>query len=230
MCGRYALGKMQWWILQQTFKLQQSALNLEPRWNVAPTQQAPVIRQGEDGENEAVMARWGLVPFFWQKSLKEMKYSTFNAKSETAAQTASYREPFKRRRCIVPAAGFYEWTGSKGQKQPWFITLKDQDWFGMAGLWDRAEVDGETIESFTVLTKTPNAAVQAIHTRMPVILDPADFDAWLDTDNQDVESLMAGPPSEAMVIREANKAVGNVRVDEDWLTEPGDGPQRVGLI
>lgn len=230
MCGRYALGKLQWWILQETFKLQQAALNLPPRWNIAPTQSAPIIRHQEGGGNELAMARWGLVPFFWQKPLKEMKYSTFNAKSETAATTASFREPFKRRRCVVPAVGFYEWTGPKGSKQPWYIRIKDADWFGFAGLWDSAEVDGETLESFTILTSPPNAAMEKIHTRMPVILDPADFEAWLDPETKQVESLMTGPAAEAMLISEANKSVGNVRVDEEWLVEPGDGPQRVGLI
>ena len=108
--------------------------------------------------------------------------------------------------------------------------MKDQDWFGFAGLWDRVEIEGETIESFTILTTQPNAAMAAIHTRMPVILGPEDFEAWTDTDNLEVESLLTGLPSEAMVIRDANKAVGNVRIDAEWLTEPGDGPQRVGLI
>ena len=229
MCGRYALGKLEWWILQETFKLQQGALNMEPRWNIAPTQRAPIIRR-EDGRTEAVMARWGLVPYFWQKPLKDMKYSTFNAKSETAASAPSFRVPFQKRRCIIPAVGFYEWTGPKGAKQPHFITVKDQDWFGFAGLWDRAEVEGETIESFTILTTAPNEAMVAIHTRMPVILGPEDFEAWTDTDNLEVESLLTGLPSEAMVISEANKAVGNVRIDEEWLTEPGDGPQRTGLL
>ncbi len=230
MCGRYALGKLQWWILQETFKLQQSALNMPPRWNIAPTQSAPIIRRNEDGANQLDMARWGLVPFFWKKPLKEMKYSTFNAKSETASTTASFREPFKRRRCIIPAVGFYEWTGPKGAKQPWYIRIREQDWFGFAGLWDEAEIEGERLQSFTILTTQPNAAMERIHTRMPVILDEKDFEAWLDTDNQDIDMLLAGPPAEAMEISEANKSVGNVRIDEEWLIEPGDGPQRVGLI
>lgn len=230
MCGRYALGKLQWWILQETFKLQQSALNMPPRWNIAPTQSAPIIRRTENGANQLDMARWGLVPFFWKKALKEMKYSTFNAKSETAATTPSFREPFKRRRCIIPAVGFYEWTGPKGAKQPWYIRIKDQDWFGFAGLWDEAEVEGETLQSFTILTTEPNEAMARIHTRMPVILGEEHFEAWLDTGNQDVDMLLSGPPADAMEITEANKAVGNVRIDEEWLVEPGDGPQRTGLI
>ncbi|MHA6287641.1 SOS response-associated peptidase [Maricaulis sp. CAU 1757] len=225
MCGRYALGKLEWWILQQSFKLQQGALNLEPRWNIAPTQMAPIIRR-EDGQSEAVMARWGLVPAFWSKPLKEMKFSTFNAKAETAAEKPFFRGPFQRRHCIVPAIGFYEWTGPKGEKQPWFISLEGQDWFGFAGLWDTAEVEGETIDSFTILTTAPNAAMAEIHTRMPVMLGPEDFEAWLDPQSPQSELLLQGPPAEAMRIREANKAVGNVRAEGEWLTEPGDGPQR----
>jgi putative SOS response-associated peptidase YedK len=222
MCGRYALGKMQWWILQESFRLSQSALNLQPRWNIAPTQMAPIIRH-DDGQFEAAMARWGLVPHFWNKPLKEMKYSTFNAKSETASRAASFRGPLKSRRCIVPALGFYEWTGVKGHKQPWFINQKNREWIAMAGLWDRAEIDGETLDSFTVLTTAPNTAMAKIHTRMPVLLETSDFDTWLDPDSDGFEALMTACDSETMQIAEANKAVGNVRVDEEWLLEPGDG-------
>jgi len=227
MCGRYALGKLEWWILQEMFKLEQAALNMQPRWNIAPTQNAPIIRIEED-HRQAVMARWGLVPFFWSKPLKEMKYSTFNAKSETAASTASFREPFRKRRCVIPAIGFYEWTGTKGAKQPWWITVKNQDWFGFAGLWDRAEVEGEAIESFTILTTAPNREMSDIHTRMPVILRPQDHELWMDpaADNDRIEPLLRGLPDGSMQMREANKAVGNVRIDEDWLLEPGDGPQK----
>lgn len=226
MCGRYALGKLEWWILQEMFKLEQAALNMQPRWNIAPTQSAPIIRIEEDFK-QAVMARWGLIPFFWNKPLKEMKYSTFNAKSETAATTSSFRDAFKSRRCVVPAIGFYEWTGTKGAKQPWWITVKKQDWFGFAGLWDRAEIEGEKVESFTILTTAPNAEMSKIHTRMPVILRPDDYDLWLDPQaaNDRIEPLLAGLPDESFDVSEANKAVGNVRIDEDWLIEPGDGPQ-----
>lgn len=226
MCGRYALGKLEWWILQEMFKLEQAALNMQPRWNIAPTQSAPIIRIEQD-YRQAVMARWGLIPFFWKKPLSEMKYSTFNAKSETAAQTASFREPFKHRRCIVPAIGFYEWTGPKGSKQPWWITVKDQDWFGFAGLWDRAEIEGETVESFTILTTAPNAEMSGIHSRMPVILQPSDYDLWLNPEaaNDQIEPLLKGLPDGSLDASRANKAVGNVRIDEPWLTDTGDGPQ-----
>lgn len=226
MCGRYALGKLEWWILQEMFRLQQAALNMQPRWNVAPTQSAPIIRYAED-HTEAVMARWGLVPFFWQKPLNEMKFSTFNAKSETAATTASFREPFKKRRCIVPAIGFYEWTGKKGAKQPWWITVKDQDWFGFAGLWDEAEIEGETLQSFTILTTAPNKEMANIHTRMPVILRPGQYDLWMNPDaaNDEIDPILKGLPDDSMQMREANKSVGNVRTEGEWLIEPGDGPQ-----
>ena len=226
MCGRYALGKLQWWILQETFRLQQSALNLEPRWNIAPTQTAPIIRVDPDSDEAAMqmaMARWGLVPHFWNKPLAEMKYSTFNAKSETASVTPSYRKSFQGRRCIIPAIGFYEWTGTKGQKQPWFISQKDRDWIAMAGLWDRVEIDGDTLDSFSILTTTPNQAMARIHTRMPVLLDPSDYEAWLSPDTDSVDTLLTACPSEDMVIAEANKGVGSVKEEGEWLLEPGDG-------
>jgi putative SOS response-associated peptidase YedK len=226
MCGRYALGKLQWWILQETFRLQQSALNLEPRWNIAPTQTAPIIRvdpDSEDGAMQMAMARWGLVPHFWNKPLTEMKYSTFNAKSETASITPSYRKSFQDRRCIIPAIGFYEWTGVKGQKQPWFINQKDRDWIAMAGLWDRVEIDGDTLDSFSILTTTPNQAMARIHTRMPVLLDPSDYEAWLSPETESVDSLLTACPSQDMVISEANKGVGRVKEEGEWLLQPGDG-------
>ena len=230
MCGRYALGKLQWRIFQLEFELDQPAPNLEPRWNVAPSQRAPIIRLDENAPEDAprrelAQARWGLVPFFWSKPLAEMKFSTFNAKSETAAKAASYRAPYRRRRCLVPAMGFYEWTGPKGAKQPWFITCKDRELIAFAGLWDRAEIEGESLDSFTILTTAPNAAVAEIHNRMPVIIGREDYAAWLDPAN-DPAPLLTAPPAEEMVISRANKAVGNVRTEGEWLIAPGDGPQR----
>lgn len=232
MCGRYAIGKLQWWILQENFKLQQAATNLEPRWNVAPTQLAPIIRQRSDAEtgNELAMARWGLVPHFWHKPLSEMKYSTFNAKAETAADLPSFRHAFRRHHCIVPAVGFYEWTGEKGAKQPWFIGLKDTDWFGMAGLWDRAEIEGAVIDSFTILTIPANDAMKRVHNRMPVMLRPQDCQPWLEPHTADIDLILKGPPSEAITMHEANEAVGNVRSEGEWLTRADDGAQRGGLL
>ena len=223
MCGRYALGKLQWRVFQLEFELDQAAMNLEPRWNIAPTQRAPIVRTGEGGGREMVEARWGLVPFFWAKPLKEMKYSTFNAKSETAAKAASFREPLKQRRCLVPAIGFYEWTGPKGEKQPWFISVKDREMIAFAGLWDRATVEGETLDSFTILTTAANDAVRDIHSRMPVILDPADYGDWLDSENDQAERLMTAPPASIMQIDAANRAVGSVRNDGEWLLDPKAG-------
>lgn len=232
MCGRYAIGKLQWWILQETFKLRQAALNMEPRWNIAPTQMAPIIRHKSEGEigNEMAMARWGLVPHFWHKPLKEMKFSTFNAKSETAADAPSFRHAFRHRHCIVPAVGFYEWTGPKGEKQPWFINLEGCDWFGMAGLWDRTEIEGGTLDSFTILTAPANTSMAQLHNRMPIMLRPEDCEAWLEPAPGDLDMLLEGAPSEGLQFHAANKAVGNVRSEGEWLSQPGDGPQMTGLV
>lgn len=223
MCGRYALGQLMWREFQLEFQLDQPAMNLEPRWNIAPTQRAPIIRLDDQGNREMVQARWGLVPFFWSKPLSLMKYATFNAKSETASTTPSFRESFKRRHCLVPAIGFYEWTGPKGAKQPWFIRCKDRELLAFAGLWDSAEIEGETVESFTVLTTTPNEATAKVHNRMPVILGREDYETWLDAAN-DGSDLLKAPPSEVMEIAKAHRSVGNVRSEGEHMLRDAPAP------
>jgi len=134
-------------------------------YNVAPTQSHPIVRLDENGGRELVMARWDLVPRFWRKPLAEKKFSTFNARLETAPTSNAYRASWTERRCIVPAIGFYEWTGPKGAKQPLFISRAGFDpasaepesrrGFCFAGFWDRAEIDGQTLDSFTIMTTQP---------------------------------------------------------------------------
>ena len=183
-----------------------------PAYNIAPTQSAPIIRLNRSGEREVVRARWGLVPFFWKKPLKEMKFSTFNARSETASTAASFRGPFKSRRCLIPISGYYEWKRvDKKTKIPHAIALRNRRWFCLAGLWDRAEVGGKEIVSFTILTTTPNDAMAEIHNRMPVILRPEDYDAWLTGDVDDITPLFAPFDAQDMYAWQVGPDVGNVR-------------------
>jgi putative SOS response-associated peptidase YedK len=152
---------------------------LSPRYNIAPTQKAPVVRAKADGSVELFMPRWGLVPY-WAKDIA-IGNRMINARSETAAEKPSFKSPFRRRRCVVLADGFYEWKSADGAKQPFHIHLDGQRPFVMAGLWDRwTKGDEGVVESFTILTTEANERVRELHDRMPVILDPEACDTWLD--------------------------------------------------
>ena len=152
-----------------------------PRYNVAPSDPVVSVRSRPSGAGrEAVKLRWGLVPH-WAKSA-ELGARMINARSETVAQKPAFRDPFRQRRCLVPANGFYEWQRRPGGKQPHFICMPDRGLFAFAGLWDRwAAPRGELLESCTILTTKPNSVIEPIHDRMPVILRPEDYHMWLDS-------------------------------------------------
>ncbi|MEM6898633.1 MAG: SOS response-associated peptidase [Pseudomonadota bacterium] len=197
----------------------------EPAYNIAPTQIAPIIRLAAEGEPALkgqrlmALAMWGLVPSWWTKPLKEKKFSTFNARCETIATANTFRGAFRHRRCLVPASGFYEWTGPKGAKTPFAIALRNRRWFCFAGLWDRATIDGSEFDSFTILTTTPNDLMAGLHTRMPVILDPTDYAAWLDPSNKNVDRLYDPFPTDDMHAWVVSPAVGNIRNQGEALIE-----------
>ncbi|MEM1432990.1 MAG: SOS response-associated peptidase [Pseudomonadota bacterium] len=154
------------------------------RFNVAPTTMVPVLRQSADGGYELVPMKWWLTPF-WSKTANT-KYSTFNAKVETAAKSPSFREPYRQRRCVVPISGFYEW--AKGQlegkpaKLPYLLRPQNEDGLLLAGLWDswRDAASDEVLESFTILTTAANPALEFVHKRQPVMLSVDDARRWLD--------------------------------------------------
>ncbi len=178
MCGRYSLTTP----VEAVGRLFQVAErpNLEPRYNIAPSQDAPVVRAGEAGGRRLGMLRWGLIPS-WAKEAR-VGYRMINARAETVAQKPAFRGAFRQRRCLVPADGFYEWRKLGKAKQPYRITLADGGPFAFAGLWERWRAsDGQAVESFTIITTEANPLLRPIHDRMPVILDAADYDAWLDT-------------------------------------------------
>jgi len=196
MCGRYTL-KITVDKLAERFKLAQeevTSLALQSDYNVAPSESQPVIVVGEQG-NEAALMRWGLIPG-WSKDGKP-SYSTINARAEGIAEKPTYRKPFRSRRCLVPAAGFYEWQATPGSKpkQPYYFTLKEMaesDLFAFAGLYDVwYGPDNQPLHSYTIITTTANELVAGVHNRMPVIL-PRDLEAtWLDPRLQDVDRLSA---------------------------------------
>lgn len=185
----------------------------EAAYNAAPMSWQPVLRQREHGKSgvEMVPALWGLVPSWWTKPLSEKKFTTFNARAEGLNESNTFRGAFRYRRCLVPVSGFYEWTGPVGRKMPFAIGLRNRRWFCFAGLWDRALIDGSEVETFTIVTTTPNDLMAGLHTRMPVILEPADYAAWLDPSRAGVEQLFQPFPSDAMHAWPVGKAVGNVK-------------------
>jgi putative SOS response-associated peptidase YedK len=139
------------------------------------------VRLDREGRRELVTMRWGLVPYFWKKTLKEVP-ATFNARAESVAEKPMFREAFKRRRCIIPASGFFEWTGGKGDKQPHLFTAADgSPILALAGLWEkwRDPATSEDVLSCTIIVTGASAWMTPYHDRMPALLRPEDFDAWL---------------------------------------------------
>ncbi|MCO5184698.1 MAG: SOS response-associated peptidase [Anaerolineae bacterium] len=155
---------------------------LAPRYNIAPTQPVAAVRlHPHTRQRELTHFVWGLIPS-WAQDPK-IGLRMINARSETAAEKPSFRNAFKRRRCLIPASGFYEWAKLNDGKQPMHIQLRDQSVMALAGLYEYwSSADGSEIESCTILTTRPNEFMQTIHNRMPVIVDSADFDLWLDPD------------------------------------------------
>ena len=178
MCGRFTQCYT-WADVHAFLSVFGAPLNLRPRYNIAPTTVVDVVRMGRDGP-ELVQMRWGLVPFFWKKTLKEMP-ATFNARAETLAEKPMFREAFRRRRCIIPASGFFEWTDEAGGKQPHYFSSSDGPMLAFAGLWDRWRdpVSGEELVSCTIVVSGASAWMAPYHDRMPVLLAEPDFEAWL---------------------------------------------------
>lgn len=214
MCGRFFRTEVSYEEYLAHFDLYRSDdfPGVEAAYNVAPTQIAPVVRQPQESRRaELVPARWGLVPGWWNKPLKEMKFSTFNARSESAATSRIFRSAYRWRRCLVPVSGYYEWSGPKGRKTPYAIGCRNRRWFCLGGLWETAVVAGEVLDSFTILTTFPNELMAGIHNRMPVIVHPGDYARWLDAHGGDAADLCAPYAAAEMEAWKVGAAVGNVR-------------------
>jgi putative SOS response-associated peptidase YedK len=160
-----------------------------PRYNIAPTQPVPIIRQNpKEPRRELSLVRWGLIPS-WAKDMSGAAMM-INARSETAATKPAFRDPLTSRRCLVPADGFYEWQRRGKTKQPFCFEVNEGELFAFAGLWDRwKDPSGQWVRSCSILTTTPNAVTSAVHDRMPVILDPDNYDLWLDPGMTNVEAV-----------------------------------------
>ena len=179
MCGRYTLTAKPTDI-ERMFDLGPPTPNLPPRYNIAPTQEARILRL-TGGERELASSRWGLVPA-WAKGLDFTDRPLINARAETVAEKPSFRAAFKSRRCLVPADGFYEWKREGATKQPYRICRKDEGLFAFAGIWERWEGGASgAVESFAIITTAANETLSAIHHRMPVIVEEDRHADWLET-------------------------------------------------
>ena len=226
MCGRYALyGPRKRTRADEAYF---SHVDEFPgSWNVTPMHSMPIVRL-RDGDVERLTARWSLLPS-WSKEEK-IKFSTHNARAETVTTAATYRGPYRRKqRCLVPAAGFYEWKLlDGGGKQPFHMVGADGDLLVFAGLWDSwRRPDGETLTTFTVVTTEPSEMMSRIHDRMPVILEPADYAAWLDA--ADPKELLRPAHNERLFAYAVAPDVGKVKNNHASLIEPLDDADRAYL-
>ena len=184
MCGRYRLSRRKQ-IVEAHFSSASGEEDWNPRYNIAPTQLVPVIRQNPKQPNrELSFLRWGLIPS-WMKD-SSAAATMINARSETAGTKPAFRDALKSRRCLIPADGFYEWQRVGKTKQPYCFEVGNAQMFAFAGIWDRwKDPSGNWVKTCSILTTTPNAMTSAVHDRMPVILDPENYDLWLDPGMQE---------------------------------------------
>jgi putative SOS response-associated peptidase YedK len=220
MCGRFTLHAPAAQI-RESFNLPDlPARELKPRYNIAPNQDVAIIRDTGTGR-EMVMARWGLIPG-WSKESRT-KYSTINARIESVAEKPTYRTPFKRRRCLIPADGFYEWKQDAGNKVPHHIRMQDGKVFAFAGLWDHWEGEDADIESCTIIVMPANEVMQPIHERMPAIIAQQDYDVWLDssvTDKQEIMQYLNSGPSIQLTAYPVSTRVNSAKNNDEGCIRP----------
>jgi len=217
MCGRYVVN----WsksLFESTFNVEAP---LFESYNLAPTQYAPILYTSASGTRESMHSKWGLLPS-WVKDPKAFKASMFNARAEGLTEKASFKKPFKKTRCIVPASGFFEWKKTENSKVSYYIKAKDDTLLAFAGLYEHWQKEGEIIKSHTIITTAPNAFMQSLHNRMPVILSKEQFDLWLDPTNEDTDilELLLKPFEGELAAYSVAKRVGNVRENDKKLIEP----------
>lgn len=222
MCSRYSLTSPPE-AVRAMFGYHNQA-EFPSRYNIAPTQPVAIVRTSHGGERELALVRWGLIPS-WAKEPE--KFTTLiNARSETASEKPSFRASLRHRRCIVPADAFYEWTGKPGSKQPHMIGLKSGEVMGFAGIWEHwLGADGSEIETMAILTRDANDDMADIHDRMPVILNPEQYDQWLDCrpgSSLGTEGMMGPLPTGLLNIVAISRELNNPRNDRPEVQEPVD--------
>jgi putative SOS response-associated peptidase YedK len=230
MCGRFTL-EIPSETLAEMFGLAEHPVVL-PRYNVAPTQQVPVIRESAEGGNRLDYLQWGLIPS-WSKE-RSVGYKMINARSETVTEKPSFRQALRYRRCLVLASGFYEWRQEGKTKLPHYLHIRDNSPMVFAGLWETwNSPEGETVESCTILTTAANSLVAAVHDRMPVILHPDGYRTWLDrnlTDTAGLSRLFQPYPADLMEIRPVSQLVNSPKNDMAQLIERFEDVADKGLV
>ena len=221
MCGRYRLSRRKQ-IIEEYFDVTGED-DWIPRYNIAPTQPVPIIRQHpKEPGRKLTLVRWGLIPS-WAKDSSGAA-TMINARSETAATKPAFRDALMSRRCLVPADAFYEWQRTGKSKQPFCFEVGDGELFAFAGLWDRWRApDGSWLRSCSILTTTPNRLTATVHDRMPVILDPGNYDPWLDPGMTNIEAASdLLKPFEAHLMRAypVSPRVNNVANDDEGCSAP----------
>jgi putative SOS response-associated peptidase YedK len=222
MCGRYRLSRRKQ-LVEEYFDCGPSDDDWSPRYNIAPTQPVAVIRQHpKEPIRELSVMKWGLIPH-WAKDSSGAA-GMINARSETASTKPAFRDPLMRRRCLIPADGFYEWQRRARAKQPFCFEVNDGDLFAFAGLWDGwKDPNGNWVKTCSILTTTPNAVTSTIHDRMPVILDPDNYDLWLDPGMQNVAAASELlKPYDARLMRgyPVNTRINHVANDDEECSAP----------
>jgi putative SOS response-associated peptidase YedK len=235
MCGRYASstdadGLVRFFIIDDRdprARDERIRYDQPPRFNVAPTDPVPAVVR-HDGQLVLSTMRWGLVPF-WADDPR-IGARMINARAETVADRRAFAESFERRRCLLPADGFYEWQRAGGQRLPWFVHRTDGDPMVFAGIWsswrDPADRTSRLV-TCSIITTTANGVLAPVHDRMPVVLDRADWDAWLDPDADlgDLRELLGPAPDAAVTRHRVSTRVNSVRNDDPGLLDPLDGPE-----
>lgn len=223
MCGRYTMKEkkedLEAWFDATVEDLE----NLQPNFNVAPSQTMPVVGQNTEGSRSILPFRWGLLPF-WAKETK-VGYSMINARAETLDTKKSFRPYFEKHRCIVPASGFYEWKGEKGSKTPHYIFPTHDPMFAFAGLYNvwKSPDGKEKVPTYTIITTDANEKMMNLHDRMPAMLLKEEWSEWLDPGNQNtgaLKELLKPFPDDALDYFEVSKKVGNVRNNSEELIKP----------
>jgi len=223
MCSRYSLTSPAEAV--RSYFLHHNEALFPPRYNIAPTQPVAIVRPDHSGRRELVLVRWGLIPS-WVKDPRTFS-TLINARAESAAAKPAFRGAMRHKRCLVPADGFYEWTGAPGRKRPHLLRLRSGGPMALAGLYEHwLGADGSELDTMAILTVPANRQVAALHDRMPAILSPGQFDAWLDVRAvlaEEAQRLLVPAAEDALEIVEVSRKLNDSRNEGPEVQEPVGG-------